>query len=251
MMDRKAYIRNKYSKRWLSARTNIYGFMDYDKSVLALIGRTCAGANSRILEVCVGTGYPFADFLCKAGYEVHGIDLSPQLIEECKRINPDICCKVGDAEELDYPDNFFDLVYCVHSSWYIPDLNKAVMEMHRVVKSGGHVLFDVQNRNNKFISRLHKRHVFYNAHWAGRTLKTAKNFVKFFSRRGIQDWSFAIYEVPSAPENLIPTIKNLHTDEVGTCARMEDGSIRSVEDPSYLFAEHERLIITFRKTAGI
>jgi len=68
---------------------------------------------------------------------VHVIDIAPTLIDKCKQLNPDIKCKVGDAEDLEYPDNYFHLTYCFHSTWYFPRLNKAIDEMLRVTRSGG------------------------------------------------------------------------------------------------------------------
>ena len=75
-----------------------------------------------MLEVAIGTGYPIADHLQKAGHEVHGIDISPDLVRRCRELNPAIQAKVGDAEHLEYPDATFDATYCFHSSWYFPNL---------------------------------------------------------------------------------------------------------------------------------
>lgn len=241
-MDRKTYITETYSKYWLTAREKIYGFMDYDRSLLKFIVDQCNQQNSKILEVAVGTGYPFADYLCNAGYEVHGIDLSPDLIHTCRKNNPKIHCKVGDAEQLDYPDNFFDFVYCVHSSWYIPDLNNAIGEMFRAVRPGGRVLFDVQNIHNEYISKIYKAHVFYNTNWAGMIMKTIKNLAKFITRHGVQDWPFVVSEVPSDPKIIINFLRELNTKKIQVMARMNDGSIANIEGEVSPFEKFDRLI---------
>lgn len=133
-MDRKTYMREVYSKSWISAREEIYGFLEYDKNLCNYICKHVPEAG-KLLEVAIGTGYPFADFFQKAEYSVQGIDISPKLIEKCRQLYPKINCKVGDAEDLDYPDDFFDCVYCFHSTWYFPNLNKAIDEMLRVTRS--------------------------------------------------------------------------------------------------------------------
>lgn len=242
MMDRKTYITDTYAKYWRGARKNIYGFMEYDKALLKYITEHCNQQKGRTLEVGVGTGYPFADYLSNAGYEVHGIDLSPELIRESEKTNPNIRCKVGDAEQLEYPDTYFDFVYCVHSSWYIPDLHKAVGEMLRVVRPGGGILLDMQNIRNEYISSLYKAHIFYNSHWAGMALKTVKNIVKFITRHGIQDWPFVVSEVPTDPVDIIRYLNGKNTIKITVLARLDDGSVTIVEDTSSSFTPYDRLI---------
>lgn len=139
-MDRKTYMRDVYSKGWITAREEIYGFLEYDKNLCKYICEHVNTNAGKLLEVAIGTGYPFGDFFQKAGYSVYGIDISPDLIDKCRQLNPNINCKVGDAEDLDYPDDFFDCVYCFHSTWYFPNLNKAIDEMLRVTRPGGGVL---------------------------------------------------------------------------------------------------------------
>jgi len=131
MNDRKAYMRSTYAKYWKNARDNVYGFMDYDKALIDLIKHN-VGEGSSILEVAVGTGEPIAKSIVESGYEVSGIDISDLLIEQCKKNNPEIKCKVDDAEKLSFSDAEFDFTYCVHSAWLIPDFDKAILEMVRV-----------------------------------------------------------------------------------------------------------------------
>ena len=217
--------------------------MEYDKSLLKFITEQCPKKASRVLEVAVGTGYPFADYLSNGGYEVHGIDLSPDLIRECSQFNPHIHCKVGDAEHLEYADSFFDFAYCVHSSWYIPDLQKAIREMMRVVRPGGGVLFDVQNVRNAYIYAIYRKHIFHNTHWAGMAVKTARNFVKFVSRRGIQDWPFVVSEVPSDPVDVIRYLKETNPQRITVMARVDEGALRVVEDETANFPDRYQLFL--------
>ena len=83
-MDRKTYMRDIYSRYWIDAREKIYGFPDYDRNLCEYICNYVSNLG-KILEVAVGTGYPFADFLQKEGYAVYGIDIAHNLIEKCQR----------------------------------------------------------------------------------------------------------------------------------------------------------------------
>jgi SAM-dependent methyltransferase len=48
-----------------------------------------------------------------------------------------------DAENLKYPDGSIDFVFCVNMLDHTPNPAKAVAEMHRVLKTGGRLYFEV------------------------------------------------------------------------------------------------------------
>lgn len=204
-MDSKTYIREIYSKYWISAREKIYGFTEYDKRLCDLVldcSEKDEGDNGNLLEVAIGTGYPFADFFQRSGYDVSGVDLSDTLVAKCRQLYPNIKVAVGDAEDLGYPDGLFDLTYCFHATWYFPDLPKAVSEMIRVTRAGGHVLFDIQNRNNSMIAAMYEKRLFA-LKGIGKWMRYAKNVVKTILRRGTPQWQVVDSEVPTFPENVI------------------------------------------------
>jgi SAM-dependent methyltransferase len=53
-----------------------------------------------------------------------------------------------DATSLDFPDNHFDVVYSFGVLHHIPEAEKAVAEIHRVLKPGGKLLVMVYNRTS-------------------------------------------------------------------------------------------------------
>src|SRR5215207_10718736 len=103
-------MRDVYASYWLTARDKKYGFLNYDKELCDFLSRSVADA-SALLEVAIGTGYPIADFLQRSGYAIHGVDISPALVERCREINPAIEAKVGDAEHLEFEADSFDATY--------------------------------------------------------------------------------------------------------------------------------------------
>lgn len=219
--NRKNYIQNEYSQYWLNARANQYKLTPYDQALVSFFKEI---PSSRILEVGIGTGEVIAEnFLDK---DMHGIDISDILIERCQQLFPKIKSSVGDAENLVFEDGFFDLCFCVHSTWYFPDVNKAISEMIRVTKKNGHVCFDIQNIINKDIKSNFKRHVFENKNLLGMIKKFLRNCIKFIVKKGQTEWTYSVYEVPSDPiliinelrlkeihdfKTYIPTIKNKST----------------------------------------
>ncbi|MGH3328964.1 MAG: class I SAM-dependent methyltransferase [Streptomycetales bacterium] len=45
--------------------------------------------------------------------------------------------RLGDAQSLDFPDDSFDTVVCTFSLCAIPDEQRAIEQMHRVLRPGG------------------------------------------------------------------------------------------------------------------
>ena len=108
--------------------------MEYDQKLIDLVDKTLiSGSNRLILEVGIGTGWPMASSLASLNYDVYGIDISEDLINQCLNDYPGIHAEVCDAENLLYENDRFDLVYCFHSTWYF-NLRKALSEMFRVTK---------------------------------------------------------------------------------------------------------------------
>ena len=243
-MNRKTYMRDIYSKYRITAREKIYGFLKYDKNLCNYIS-THVPKNGKLLEVAIGTGYPFGDFLRKSGYLVYGIDISPDLIEKCKQLYPDINSKVGDAEKIDYPDDYFDCTYCFHSTWYLPNLNNAIDEMLRVTRLGGLVIFDIQNRNNKEIAMAYRKRLY--AHLGTKwTINYAKNIVKLILCR-IPMHNPNVYEVPAYPQTIYKHLKKRYPFNFDVMVRKEDESLETAKQEANL-RNFGRLVFVIKKT---
>jgi len=218
-------MKDVYSSYWMNAREKIYGFSQYDKNLCEYLKKNVA-VPAKLLEVGIGTGYPFADYLYKSGYDVYGIDISPDLIAKCSELYPNVKSKVGDAEALEYHSDTFDCVYCFHSTWYFPDLNKAIDEMLRVTRPGGLVLFDIQNWNNIGINSNYLKLV---SERTGnrRIIRYFKNFLKIILRRGQPIWDTVVHETPTHPQHLFQhlTENNKHISNYRVMVKNEDSSL--------------------------
>lgn len=115
----------------------------------------------RVLEIGCGNGFISA-ILSRFANEVIATDLSKLNIKThsigifkakalIQRLNIENCKIVScSAEELPFEDKFFDLVFCAYSLEHVPDKNKALKELKRVLKNNGETIFLVPN----FIERL-------------------------------------------------------------------------------------------------
>lgn len=99
-------------------------------------------ARGRVLEVAVGTGRNLAHYHRDA--TLAGVDLSPEMLARAKEhaaeLGREADLREGDAAHLSFPDASFDTVVCALSLCSIPDAERAIAEMHRVLVPGGQVL---------------------------------------------------------------------------------------------------------------
>lgn len=98
----------------------------------------------RVLDVATGTGV-VAITAARAGARVHGLDLTPALLEQAREnariAGVDVEWQEGDAEQLPYPDGSFDVVVSQFGHMFAPRPEVAVAEMRRVLKPSGRIAF--------------------------------------------------------------------------------------------------------------
>lgn len=111
-----------------------------------------AGARGlRVLEIGCGLGTDGAQF-ARAGAYYTGVDLTEAAIElarrrfECSGLAGEF--HVADAENLEFADDSFDLVYSHGVLHHTPDTERAVKEIHRVLKPGGRAVVMLYHRGS-------------------------------------------------------------------------------------------------------
>jgi SAM-dependent methyltransferase len=98
------------------------------------------GTANRVLEIGVGLGADHQRF-AQSGADLYGIDLTERAVKHTQlrlaKFGLSSQLSVGDAEQLDFPDEYFDRVYSWGVLHHSPDTPKAVMEVWRALKYGG------------------------------------------------------------------------------------------------------------------
>lgn len=101
-------------------------------------------SDKNVLEVSSGRGGGAA-YITKhfQPQSVHGVDLSGKAVQFCQRYYdvPGLSFSIGDAENLDFKDNTFDVAVNIEASHYYPNKRRFLEEVYRVLNPGGYFLF--------------------------------------------------------------------------------------------------------------
>lgn len=132
-------IATKYDflNRLLSMRIDTIWRRKVVKSALSV-------APNKILDVACGTGDLSIMLAKKCCCEVVGLDLSAGMVDvgrkKVAKTDLNIDLQVGDAENLPYTDNEFDVVTCAFGVRNFGNLKQGLVEMKRVLKPNGLLL---------------------------------------------------------------------------------------------------------------
>lgn len=110
-----------------------------------------AGAikGKKVLDIGIASGRFVREF-CKKEAEVFGLDVSPIIIEDVDKylhsLNLSAKLLLGDAENLPFADDLFDVINCQEVLIHLPNQSRGLAEMKRVLKPGGLLIADVTNK---------------------------------------------------------------------------------------------------------
>ena len=102
-------------------------------------------AKGVVLEVGIGSGLNIPFYNKNNIEQIIGLDPSEELNVLAKRVADDngiqIDFLINGAEDIDLPDNSVDTILITYTLCTIPNLNKSMSEMKRVLKPGGKFIF--------------------------------------------------------------------------------------------------------------
>lgn len=136
------------------AHERIYAAFDqeeYSSFIDTTLGVDLTGMT--VLDVGSAAGVTAALFAAR-GAMVHGIDISPDLIAQSKKLWPEYAerlnFRVGDAENLDLPDNSVDACFFGGVLHHFQEREQVCAEAFRVLKPGGRLIAVEPNRLDFF-----------------------------------------------------------------------------------------------------
>ncbi len=158
--DRKTFVDNEFYDReapgWWSDTENPLLMMRYMMNpvrfayvIRRLVERSYEFRGRRALDIGCGGGF-LTEEIARFGIEATGIDPSaPSLVtarSHARALNLHIDYQEGVGEALLFPDNHFDLVFCVDVLEHVSDYRKVIAEISRVLAPGGFFFFETVNR---------------------------------------------------------------------------------------------------------
>jgi protein-L-isoaspartate(D-aspartate) O-methyltransferase len=120
-----------------------YRYMEgrWEKVARAMAKHYELPSKPKILDIGCGKGFLLYDFLkVIPDAEIYGLDISSYALENCKEEIKDNL-RLGNATELPWEDNTFDLVYSINTFHNLHnfDLDRAIREMERVGRNSKYI----------------------------------------------------------------------------------------------------------------
>jgi ubiquinone/menaquinone biosynthesis C-methylase UbiE len=155
-------IRSKYDnevEKYDDIFKNKAGLHFIRRKIAKAISFNAINKNQNILEIGSATGV-FSFEYEKLGVKLTSIDLSPKNIEYVNKKklaqNSMIDFQVGDVENLQFLDNNFDGIISFSTLRYVPNIEKALNELFRVLKPNGYIIIDFPNKLCPWFGHLKK-----------------------------------------------------------------------------------------------
>lgn len=100
----------------------------------------------KFLEVGCGLGHLVAQL--ETDFETYAIDVNPWAIKEAKNVTHSTALQVASAVDLPFSDHVFDVVVIKHIVEHLPNPDVAIIELARVLKSGGLLILSTPNMSS-------------------------------------------------------------------------------------------------------
>lgn len=136
------------SEERLKMRNTIYhDLLESGSDVEAEIVKAVAEAGpGRVLDIGCGTGELAERIASEAAAEVVAADLSPRMVDLARERGLD--ARIADVEQLAFADGEFDCVVAGWLLYHVPDRDRAIRELARVLRPGGRLVASTMAADN-------------------------------------------------------------------------------------------------------
>lgn len=145
---RSNYWEEIYTKRKAPPNFMIYELSSRMENTLNFIDNLFNGKPLKILDVGCGTGH-YIEQLIPKNHIVFGNDLAIGMLHKSKQKYLNFIdshfLSLSNIEQLPFRNKSFDVVICIGVIEYLPDTNKALKELYRIVKETGIVIVSAPN----------------------------------------------------------------------------------------------------------
>lgn len=95
--------------------------------------------NDIVVDIACGNGRLLKLFAQNNIFRGYGVDISDKMIEQAKKLNPDMNFFVAPCERLPLKDSEVDIMTVCAAYHHFPDPRKFAREAARVIKAGGYI----------------------------------------------------------------------------------------------------------------
>ena len=147
-------VREEYaSERGLEARRALYESRVGPDPRETMWDEIVAASPRRVLEVGPGPGEVSERMQRDLGADVVAIDISERMVElACGR---GLDARVGDVQNLPFPDREFDLAVAAWVLFHVPELDRGLAEIARVLRPGGRLVAVTNSEHHLAEARSH------------------------------------------------------------------------------------------------
>ena len=137
--DDPQYVREQYAtENGLAARASLYLYGGGPDARGVIVEELDRLAPHRVLEVGCGWGELAERIESEVGCEVVATDLSERMVELARERGLE--ARIADVQELPFSDGAFDAVVAAWMLYHVPDLERGLAEIARVLRPGGSLI---------------------------------------------------------------------------------------------------------------
>ena len=153
-LDDPEVVRAQYAtETGLETRRSIYENVEGDDAREVAFRAIAAAHPRRLLEVGPGPGELSARIATELGADVTALDVSERMVELAR--GRGVHAQVGDVQSLPFADGAFDTVVAAWMLYHVPDLDRGLTEIARVLCPGGHLVAVTNSERHLEEARVH------------------------------------------------------------------------------------------------
>lgn len=138
-LDDPERVRAEYAtEEGLAARASVYRWSDGPDPQSMAVAAVREVSPRQVLEVGCGRGLLAKRIARELGADVIGVDQSGRMVELTREQG--VKAILGDVQELPFHDGTFDCVVAAWMLFHVPDVDPALSEIARVLRSGGRLV---------------------------------------------------------------------------------------------------------------
>lgn len=135
------------SEERLAVRNQTYKDLAEGTSAEEVVFEAVREANpTRVLEVGCGTGELAERVRDELRAEIIAVDISPRMVE--LTLERGIEARVADVQQLPFEDGDFDCVVAAWVLYHVPDVDRSLAEIARVLRPGGRIVAATMGEGN-------------------------------------------------------------------------------------------------------